>query len=147
LAACGVPAADVDAAAAMLCGARRGIVAWAMGVTQHAHGVDNVRALVNLALARGWAGAPGCGLLPIRGHSNVQGVGSVGVAPALKTEFARRLGELWGVALPTAPGQHTLASVEAAADGRVDAALLLGGNIFSASPDRAWAASALQRIG
>ncbi len=147
LAACGVPAADVDAAAAMLCGARRGIIAWAMGITQHAHGVDNVRALVNLALARGWAGAPGSGLLPIRGHSNVQGVGSVGVAPALKTEFARRLGELWGVTLPSTPGMHTLASVEAAAEGRVDAALLLGGNLFSASPDRRWAAEALQRIG
>ena len=118
-----------------------------MGVTQHAHGVDNVRALANLALARGWVGRPGGGLLPIRGHSNVQGVGSVGVTPALKAEFTRRLGELYGFAVPAAPGLHTLASVEAAAEGRIDAALLLGGNLFSATPDRRFAAAALRRIG
>jgi molybdopterin-dependent oxidoreductase alpha subunit len=147
LAACGVPAAQVDAAVGRLCTARRGIIAWAMGITQHAHGVGNVRALTNLALARGWVGRPGGGLLPIRGHSNVQGVGSVGVAPALKQEFARRLGELYGVALPTAPGLHTLASVEAAADGRIDVALLLGGNLFSATPDRRFTGAAMRRIG
>jgi molybdopterin-dependent oxidoreductase alpha subunit len=146
-AACGVPAGQVEAAVDLLLGARRGIFAWAMGLTQHANGVDNVQALVNLALARGWVGRPGTGLLPIRGHSNVQGVGSVGVAPALKAEFARRLGELAGVALPATPGLHTLASVEAAADGRIDVALLLGGNLFSATPDRAWTRTALQRIG
>ncbi len=147
LAACGVPAAQVDAAVARIATAARGLVAWAMGITQHAHGVANVHALANLALARGWVGRPGGGLLPIRGHSNVQGVGSVGVTPALKAEFARRLGELYGVALPAAPGMHTLASVEAAADGRIDVALLLGGNLFSATPDRRFTADAMRRIG
>jgi len=147
LAACGVPEAQVEAAVDLIAAAPRALCCWAMGVTQHAHGVDNVQAIVNLALARGWAGRPGAGLLPIRGHSNVQGVGSVGVAPALKTEFARRLGELYGITLPATPGLHTLASVEAAADGRVDAALLLGGNLFAASPDRRWTATALQQIG
>jgi molybdopterin-dependent oxidoreductase alpha subunit len=147
LAACGVPAEQVDAAAAAIAGAKRGLVCWAMGITQHAHGVQNVHALVNLALARGWVGRLGGGLLPIRGHSNVQGVGSVGVAPALKAEFARRLGELYGMAVPDAPGLHTLASIEAAAAGKIDAALLLGGNLFAASPDRPWTRDALQRIG
>src|SRR5262249_8201823 len=94
-----------------------------------------------------WVGRPGAGLLPIRGHSNVQGVGSVGVTPALKAEFARRLGELYGMTLPPGPGLHTLASVEAAAAGGIDVALLLGGNLFAATPDRAFAAAALQRIG
>jgi molybdopterin-dependent oxidoreductase alpha subunit len=147
LAACGVPAAQVDEAVTRICAARRGLVAWAMGITQHAHGVGNVHALANLALARGWVGRPGGGLLPIRGHSNVQGVGSVGVTPTLKAEFARRLGALYGVTLPETPGMHTLASVEAAAEGRVDAALLLGGNLFSATPDRRFAADAMRRIG
>jgi molybdopterin-dependent oxidoreductase alpha subunit len=145
-AACGVSEADVARAVDLVCAAPRGVVAWCMGVTQHAHGVDNVQALANLALARGWVGRPGGGLLPIRGHSNVQGVGSVGVAPALKAEFARRLGELYGFTLPPAPGLHTLASVEAAAEGRIDAALLLGGNLFSATPDRHFAAAALGRV-
>jgi len=147
LAACGVPAAQVDDAVTRLCAARRGIVAWAMGITQHAHGVGNVHALANLALARGWVGRPGAGLLPIRGHSNVQGVGSVGMTPALKAEFARRLGALYGVTLPQQPGLHTLASVEAAAEGRIDAALLLGGNLFSATPDRRFAGRAMRSIG
>jgi anaerobic selenocysteine-containing dehydrogenase len=71
----------------------------------------------------------------------------MGVTPALKTEFARRLGELWGAPVPAGPGWHTLESLCAAADGRVDAALLLGGNLFSASPERTWSAAAMRRIG
>src|SRR5262249_49104165 len=133
-AACGVPRDDVERAIALLLRARRGIIAWAMGITQHVNGVDNVQAIVNLALARGWVGRPGSGLLPIRGHSNVQGVGSVGVTPAVKAEFASRLGAFYGVVLPDGPGLHTMASVEAAAEGRIDVAVLLGGNLFGATP-------------
>lgn len=147
LAACGVDDAQVRAAASLIVASRATIYAWAMGITQHAHGVDNVQAIVNLALARGMLGREGAGLLPIRGHSNVQGVGSVGVSPALKGEFVRRLGELYGVALPETPGWDTLGSLDAAERGEVDFALLLGGNLFAASPDRAWAKRALQSIG
>jgi molybdopterin-dependent oxidoreductase alpha subunit len=146
-AACGVEPATIEAAVDALVTARRGVMAWAMGITQHEHGVDNVQAIVNLALARGWVGRPGTGLLPIRGHSNVQGVGSVGVAPAVKAEFADRLAVLYGAPVPETPGLHTMASVEAAGEGRIDAAVLLGGNLFSATPDRVWAGRALRRIG
>src|SRR5262249_36118589 len=130
-----------------ICAARRGLVAWAMGITQHAHGVGNVHALANLALARGWVGRPGGGLLPIRGHSNVQGVGSVGATPALKAEFARRLGALYGGPMPGGAGLPRPATVQAAAEGRIDVALLLGGNLFSATPDRRFTADAMRRIG
>jgi molybdopterin-dependent oxidoreductase alpha subunit len=147
LAACGVPPAAVDAAVRLLNESGRTIFCWAMGVTQHAHGVDNVRAIVNLALSRGMVGRPGAGLLPIRGHSNVQGVGSVGFSPALKAEFARRLQALYGIALPSSPGLHTFASVEAADRGAIDCAVLLGGNLFAATPDRIWAGQALRKIG
>ncbi len=147
LAACGVNAEDVAHAAALLAASRGTIFAWAMGITQHAHGVDNVQAIVNLALARGMLGRSGAGLLPIRGHSNVQGVGSVGVAPGLKAEFVRRLEELYGVRMPDGEGMHTLASLEAAARGEVDFAFLLGGNLFAASPDRDWSRAALQNVG
>lgn len=147
LAACGVPSHAVDAVVQMLARSQCTIFCWAMGITQHAHGVDNVQAIVNLALSRGMVGKPGAGLLPIRGHSNVQGVGSVGVSPALKTEFAQRLAQLYGLELPRAPGLHTLASVEAAARGDIDCAVLLGGNLFAATPDRVWAAAALRNIG
>ncbi|HEY8513923.1 MAG TPA: FdhF/YdeP family oxidoreductase [Candidatus Binatia bacterium] len=147
LAACGVPDEQVRAAVDALVASRATVFAWAMGITQHAHGVDNVQAIVNLALARGMLGRPGAGLLPIRGHSNVQGVGSVGVSPRLKDEFVRHLEELYGITVPRSEGMHTLASVEAAARGEIDFALLLGGNLFAASPDRAFTGAALQRIG
>jgi len=131
----------------VLAAARRGIFCWAMGLTHHANGVDNVQALANLALACGWLGRPGAGLLPIRGHSNVQGVGSCGVSPTLKAAFAARLEETYGIRAPAAPGQDTYASMEAAAAGRIRSGVLLGGNLFASNPDRAWAAHALRRIG
>jgi molybdopterin-dependent oxidoreductase alpha subunit len=144
--ACGVSRAEIDQATEAIARAKRGIFLWAMGLTHHANGVETILALANVALARGWLGRPGAGLLPIRGHSNVQGVGSVGVTPALKGAFAARLEELYGIAPAESAGQHTYASMEAAAAGNVDAAFLMGGNLFSSNPDRAWAAAALQRI-
>jgi molybdopterin-dependent oxidoreductase alpha subunit len=147
IAASGVPRAEVDRAVDLLCTARRGIFCWAMGLTHHANGVDNVLALANLALARGWLGRSGAGLLPIRGHSNVLGVGSCGVSPTLKAAFAARLEESYGIRRAPSPGQDTFASMEAAAAGRIRAGVLLGGNLFASNPDRAWAAAAMRRIG
>jgi molybdopterin-dependent oxidoreductase alpha subunit len=146
VAACGVPRAQVDAAVRLIVRAKRGILMWAMGLTHHAHGVDNVTAFANLALARGWLGRPGAGLLPLRGHSNVQGVGSVGVAPALKPAFTAALETAYGITVPRESGQDTYASMEAAAHGQIDAAVLLGGNLFASNPDRTWAGAALRTI-
>src|SRR5438034_781506 len=142
----GVARAEIERAVALLAAARRGVFCWAMGLTHHAHGVDNVLALANLALARGWLGSPGAGLLPIRGHSNVQGVGSCGMTPGLKQAFAARMVELYGITIPERPGQDTYASMVAAAEGHVGAAVLLGGNLFASNPDRRWAADALRRV-
>jgi molybdopterin-dependent oxidoreductase alpha subunit len=142
----GVARGEIERAADMLCTARRGVFLWAMGLTHHAHGVDNVLALANLALARGWLGRPGTGLLPVRGHSNVQGVGSCGVSPAVKQAFAAKLEELYGIHTPAVAGQDTYSSMVAAADRRIHAAVLLGGNLFASNPDRRWAAEALRRI-
>ena len=117
-------------------------------MTQHAHGVDNVQALANLALARGWVGRPGGGLLPIRGHSNVQGVGSVGVTPALKAEFARRLGELYGVRAAGGAGAAHAGERRGGGRGphRRGAAARRQPLLGHAGP-RAWPAAALRRIG
>jgi molybdopterin-dependent oxidoreductase alpha subunit len=144
--ACGVPRAQVDEAVRMLVQAKRGIFLWAMGLTHHAHGVDNVTALANLALARGWVGQAGCGLLPIRGHSNVQGVGSMGMAPGLREAFAVALEQAYDISVPRDLGQDTYASMRAAERGEVRAAVLLGGNLFGSNPDRAWAGAALRNI-
>src|SRR5947207_2414420 len=142
----GVARAEIDRAVALLGAARRGVFCWAMGLTHHAHGVDNVLALANLALARGWLGRPGCGLLLIRGHSNVQGVGSCGMTPGLKQAFAAKLEELYGIKVVPGVGQDTYSSVLAAAEGRIQACVLLGGNLFASNPDRAWTAAALRKV-
>ena len=77
---------------------------WSMGLTQHAHGVDTVRALVNVGLARGLPGRPDRGLVPIRGHSGVQGGAEVGCVPARRRGDARtRWKPSWGFPVPAAP--------------------------------------------
>src|SRR5581483_1221886 len=114
--------------------------------TQHEHGVANVAAIVNLALLRGMVGRPHAGLLPIRGHSNVQGIGSVGVAPVLKEAIFRKLEARLGVKLPTTPGRDTMACMKAADAGEARAALCLGGNLFGSNPDASFAARALGKL-
>src|SRR5437870_5602200 len=142
----GVARSEIARAVAMLGRARRGVLLWALGLTHHVHGVDNVLALANLALARGWLGRPGSGLLPIRGHSNVQGVGSVGVTPQLKAAFAAAMEELYGIPTARSVGLDTYTSMVAAAEGRMRAGVLLGGNLVASNPDRGWAAAALRRL-
>ncbi|MBK9385261.1 MAG: FdhF/YdeP family oxidoreductase [Planctomycetes bacterium] len=146
LEACGLARAEVDRCVELLCRAKAGIGLWAMGLTHHQHGVDNVLALANLWLARGWLGVEGAGLLPIRGHSNVQGVGSVGVAPTVKAAFAKRLEELYQITVPSEPGQDTFASMVAAQAGKIRVALCLGGNLYASNPDLKWAREALQKV-
>jgi molybdopterin-dependent oxidoreductase alpha subunit len=147
LGACGLAKREVDRAADAIVAAKRGVFLWAMGLTHHEHGVDNVGALANLALARGWLGRAGCGLLPIRGHSNVQGVGSMGFAPELRDAFRAKMEEVYGLPPAAARGLDTFGCMVAAQEGRIRTAVLLGGNLYSSNPDSRWASSALQRIG
>jgi molybdopterin-dependent oxidoreductase alpha subunit len=130
----------------MYCRAKGAIFAWCMGITHHAHGVDNVQAIVNVALLRGMVGRAGAGLLPIRGHSNVQGIGSMGVAPSLKEQVLANLEKYLNVKLPTAPGLDTMACMEAAGEGRVRSAICLGGNLFGSNPDARFAHRALGKL-
>lgn len=142
----GVGRAQVEQFADLYAAAKGAVFAWAMGITQHEHGVANVQAIVNLALLRGMAGRPHAGLLPIRGHSNVQGIGSVGVAPTLKEAIFRKLEERLGVKLPTAPGRDTMGCMKAAESGEVRSALCLGGNLFGSNPDAKFASRALGKL-
>lgn len=143
----GVPRADIDACVRMLAEAPTGIFMWAMGLTHHENGTDTIRALANIALARGFLGRPGCGLMPIRGHSNVQGVGSVGVSPTMKASFAQDMAERFGIDPSMPAGYDTYAGMTAAHDGLIDAALMLGGNLWGSNPDSRWATEAMGRIG
>lgn len=126
--------------------AKNAVFGWTMGITHHVHGVENVHMIVNLALLRGMVGRPRAGLLPIRGHSNVQGMGSIGVTPTLKKAVLERVEARLGVTLPKAPGLDTMACMEAAARGPMRTALCLGGNLFGSNPDANFAARALGKL-
>ncbi len=69
----GLPRASIIEFAELIGNARTGVFVWSMGITQHEWGADNVRMILNLALARGFLGRDKCGVMPIRGHSSVQG--------------------------------------------------------------------------
>lgn len=142
----GIPFDELQQFCTLLGESQNTIFAWAMGITHQEHGVQNVRAIANLALMRGMVGKPGAGLLPIRGHSNVQGVGSVGVVPKLKPEMARALLKVLNVRVPETPGLDTFACMQAADDDQMDFAVLTGGNLYGANPDCHWAARALGKI-
>ncbi len=142
----GVERSRIDAVAECYAQASRAVFAWTMGITHHAHGVYNVQAIANLALMRGMVGRPGAGLLPIRGHSNVQGMGSVGVTPKLKDAIFTRLKEHFHVSLPEEPGLDTAACIEAAHDGRLNAGVCLGGNLYGSNPDSVYAERALGKL-
>lgn len=144
---CGIARADIERVAALYAKAGNAVFAWGMGMTHHLHGVDNVEYIANLALLRGQIGRPGAGLLPLRGHSNVQGIGTIGVKPVLSAEIFTRIEQAFGVSLPGIAGHDTMAGMQAASRGEIDAAVIMGGNLYEANPDRTWAEQALDRIG
>jgi molybdopterin-dependent oxidoreductase alpha subunit len=138
----GVSVADLERFATMYAAAERVVLVWSMGITQHTFGTDNVRAIVDLALARGNVGRPGAGLMPIRGHSGVQGGAEMG---AYATAFpggipidagsAAALSETWGFEVPATRGRSATELVEAAGRGEVGVLWSSGGNFLDTLPD------------
>ncbi len=150
--AAGAPRERMLELARLLGEAKRAVLVWSMGVTQHWGGEDAVRAIVNLALARGFVGRPGCGLMPIRGHSGVQGGAEMGCyATALPgglpvtEDNARTFAELWGFDVPTAPGLTSPQMLDAAYAGELDVLFSSGGNFLDVLPDPARVREALER--
>ncbi len=139
-------AAEIDAA-------KTGVFVWSMGITQHGHGTDSVAAICDLGLSQGFVGRPGCGLMPIRGHSGVQGGAEMGayatVFPgrAISEEGADELEELWGFRPPAEVGHDTMAMLEAADRGELDLLYAIGGNFLETVPDPEGARRTLGRIG
>jgi molybdopterin-dependent oxidoreductase alpha subunit len=121
------------------------VLIWSMGLTQHAHGVDTIKALVNVGLARGLPGRPGRGLVPIRGHSGVQGGAEVGCVPTVDAATADRWSKVWEFAVSPSRGWTAAEMVDHAAAGEVDLFWLVGGNFLDTLPDRARSRRALTR--
>lgn len=142
----GVTRAEIETIAEMYARAKNVVIGWTMGITHHLHGTDNVKMIANIALLRGMVGRPHAGLMPIRGHSNVQGIGSVGVTPVLKQALLKRFEERLKIEVPKSPGYDTMACMDAAERGEMDAALCLGGNLFGSNPDAIFAERAFGRM-
>ncbi|MGX1902174.1 FdhF/YdeP family oxidoreductase [Thermolongibacillus altinsuensis] len=92
--------------AKLLAEAKSGVFVWSMGLTQHRFGTDNVSQVSNLAMLRGFIGRAHCGLMPIRGHSGVQGSGEMGADPFVlpggefDEENIERIEKIWGFPIP-----------------------------------------------
>jgi molybdopterin-dependent oxidoreductase alpha subunit len=142
----GVDRATIARIADFYIAAKHVVFGWTMGITQHEHGVGNVQSIVNLALLRGMVGRPHTGVMPIRGHSNVQGIGSVGVVPNLKQAIIDHLEKHLGVPLPRTPGLDTMGCMQAADRGKMRSAICLGGNLFGSNPDSRFAHRALAQV-
>jgi molybdopterin-dependent oxidoreductase alpha subunit len=123
---------------------KRLIVAWCLGVTQHEHGVDTVREIVNVMLLRGHIGRDGAGPCPIRGHSNVQGNRTCGIDHRPGKAFLDRLGEVCEFDPPREHGLGTVATIEAMHEGDVKVFVALGGNFALATPDLPYTSDALR---
>ncbi|KLJ01979.1 FdhF/YdeP family oxidoreductase [Luteimonas sp. FCS-9] len=131
----GLARADMEAAAGVYARAKAAILVYGMGLTQHRHGVDNVRMLCNLALMRGNIGRPGAGICPVRGHSNVQGQRTVGISEKPELVPLDRLEAQYDFVAPRAKGRDTVSTVEGILDGSVRAFIGLGGNFARAAPE------------
>jgi molybdopterin-dependent oxidoreductase alpha subunit len=149
----GVDLATIDAFADEIARASRGVLVWSMGITQHAHGADTVRAIANLGLLREWVGREGCGLMPIRGHSGVQGGAEMGAYATafpgglpITAENARHFSTLWGFPVPDAPGVPTVEWFDLARAGKLDALYCIGGNFLETMPRPDRIAEALASI-
>lgn len=124
--------------------AKRVIVTWAMGVTQHKHSVATIHELVNLQLLFGQVGKPGAGLCPVRGHSNVQGDRTVGINESPAESFLARFDEVFGIPAPRKHGHNVVQAMQALCDGQSKVFIGLGGNIVAAVPDTQKVADAMR---
>lgn len=133
--------------------AKNAVLVWSMGITQHRFGADSVSMILNLGLLRGWVGRDKCGLMPIRGHSSVQGGAEMGAyatafpgGKPVNTANAAALSAQYGFPVPDEPGLTTTEMIEAAARGELDALYSLGGNFLRNLPEPDYVRAALANV-
>lgn len=132
--------------ARLLAASKTGVFVWSMGLTQHRFGTDNISQVANLALLRGFLGREHCGLMPIRGHSGVQGSGEMGADPfslpggEFKGADINRIESIWGFKLPEWQGDIVGVSLENALlpewhERKLKLFYTSGGNFIETMPD------------
>jgi formate dehydrogenase major subunit len=141
----GVPAAAIQEVALAYARADRGMICWTLGITEHHNAVDNVVALINLALLTGKVGRDGCGLNPLRGQNNVQGGGDMGAIPARlpgfqdleQPEIHEKFAHAWGGAqFPHKKGWHLSEMFEAMERGQLRSVYIVGENPARSEADQ-----------
>ncbi|MGH3239786.1 MAG: FdhF/YdeP family oxidoreductase [Spirillospora sp.] len=140
----GLTREEITAALDDVLAAKKIIVCWAMGLTQHRNSVPTIREIVNFLLLRGNIGRPGAGVCPVRGHSNVQGDRTMGIWEKPKPEFLDALAAEFGFEPPREHGLDTVDAIRAMRDGRAKVFLGMGGNFVRATPDSAVTEAALR---
>jgi len=151
----GVPASQITEAARMYANNSPAAILYAMGITQHSHGTDNVIAIANLAMLTGNIGKPGSGVNPLRGQNNVQGACDMGALPnvypgyqAVADLAIREKFELaWGCPLSTQPGLTVVEIIDGADNGQIKAVYIIGENPILSEPQAKHAEEALQKLG
>ncbi|MFJ2651448.1 FdhF/YdeP family oxidoreductase [Streptomyces sp. NPDC087420] len=135
LAATGLTREEIEHVRDLVLDSERVVICWAMGLTQHKHGVPTIRELVNLLLLRGMIGKPGSGVCPVRGHSNVQGDRTMGIWEKMPRTFMDALEREFSFSPPQAHGLDTVDSIRAMREGRIKVFMGLAGNFVRATPD------------
>jgi len=151
---CGLPKDLLRDAALAFGSADRASIVYAMGITQHSCGTDNVQALANLALATGNFGREGTGINPLRGHQNVQGACDMGALPSVYSGYQSaadpyvraKFEAAWKVSLPDQPGLTALEMMAEAEAGRLKALLIVGENPMMSYPDQSRIRKALESL-
>ncbi|WP_418060066.1 FdhF/YdeP family oxidoreductase [Pimelobacter simplex] len=135
LTATGLTRAEIEEVHAQVLASRRIIVCWAMGLTQHKHGVPTIREIVSFLLLRGNLGRPGAGVCPVRGHSNVQGDRTMGIWERVPDRFLDALAAEFDFEPPRAHGYDSVAGVRAMRDGKAKVFVGVAGNFVRAMSD------------
>ncbi len=141
----GVDRATIESAAERIARARRMVILWCLGLTQHPNGVENVQQVINLLLLGGHIGRPGAGPICVRGHSNVQGDRTMGIWERPHAEFLDALDREFGIRAPRHSGLDTVESLHAMCERRAKVFFAISGNLLSAAPDTQYAAEAFSR--
>jgi len=150
----GVPAKDIAEAARMYASIAPATILYAMGITQHSHGTNNVRAVANLALLTGQIGKPSTGVNPLRGQNNVQGACDVGALPNVfpgyqkvdDPKIRKKFEKAWGCKLSPSPGLMLTEIFEAAHSGQVKALYLMGENPVVSEADTKFIEKAIPHL-
>ncbi len=140
----GLPLSQIQEFANMIQNKKKIIICWAMGLTQHVNGVENIREVVNLLLLKGSIGKEGAGTCPVRGHSNVQGDRTMGVYEKPDTEFLDALDNNFKITSPREHGYDVVEAIQAMKAGKVKVFMAMGGNFISATPDSQLTGEAIQ---